>query len=63
VLGKIRKLDVLAFLLAVFVKVPVQVWPVFLAGFALVAAFRMPTRDKLPLVVSSIVGDKQLLCP
>ncbi len=56
--GKIRKLDVLAFLLAVFIKVPVQIRPVFLAGFALLAAFLVPTGDKLPLIMSCNAGDK-----
>ncbi len=57
-LGKIRKLDVLASLLPIFVKVPVEVWSVFVAGFALLAAVLMPTGDKLPLVVSGNAGDK-----
>ena len=56
--GKVRELDVLAFLLTVFVKVPVEVWSVFVAGFALLAAVLMPTGDKLPLVVSSNAGEK-----
>ena len=55
---KVRELDVLAFLLAVFGKVPVEIRSVFLAGFALEATFLMSTRDKLPLIVSSIAGDK-----
>jgi hypothetical protein len=51
VLWHIRELDVLAFLLAVFIKVAVEVRSMFLASLTLTAALLISTLDILPLVM------------
>jgi hypothetical protein len=53
-LGKIQELDVLTFLLAVTVKVPIQVGPMFLAGFTLSATVFLATFNILPLVMAGM---------
>ena len=61
-LWEILELDVLAFLLPILIKVPVEVRSVPIPPFALAAAVLIPAGDILPLVVAGVSGGDALVC-
>jgi hypothetical protein len=61
VLGELRELYVLASILPITVEVPVEVWAMFLAVLATLAAVLMATLAELPLVMPVLGGEEQAL--